>query len=175
MSRFYYSFFVVNLLAFVILFVWGDYKMLLNVELAAMGTLITTLGTYRGYKKHVEKRSKDIAPEDADRDDPDVIDKIEDPYGLYDDDDEIDTRDPEEIDVKEYVKETKKTLKKNRDWGEILRSSKGAVSIFRVVGYCVILYSFFYLVDKNIFHPFGFLIGIGLVPFTALVSAKKMV
>ncbi len=168
MSKFYFNIFVVNLVIFAILFAYGDFKLLINVELGALGSIITTLGSFHGYRKMVDKRSKDLKV-DEDEEDP-QLEKIEDPFGLYDDDEIIED---DTLDVKEFIKEEKKRMKMN--WGDIFSTFKANVSFFRIVGYIVIIYSFFYLLDKNLLHPIGFLLGISLVPVTLILRSKKIV
>ncbi|MCV6606763.1 MAG: hypothetical protein OIF32_01000 [Campylobacterales bacterium] len=168
MSRFYFSFFIVNLVVFIALFIYGEFQLLLNVEVAAVGSIITTLGSFHGYKKMVKNKAKDyevIDDEDEDRD----LNNLEDPYGLYDDDE---IKNDENLDIKKVVKEERAKLKTN--WGEVFSTFKANISFFRLAGYVTIIFAFFTLLEKDLLHPIGFILGLSLVPITVLIQSKKM-
>lgn len=166
--NFFFSFFTLNLIVFTVLFVYGDFKLLLNVEVGAVGSVLTTLGSYFGYKKMVEKKSKDYVVEDEE-DETDELERIEDPHGLYD---EKEVKEDDNLDIKEVIKEERSKMKTN--WSEIIGTFKGGVSFFRILGYIFIIYSFFFLLERDILHPVGFILGLSLVPITVILRTKKI-
>lgn len=125
-----------------VLFVLGDYKMLLSSQLAALGMLTVTLGSFRGYKALIQKQLDEFSEED---------------YAPYD---EIADLDEDE--------------KPKKDWKLIFQTFKGLISFFRLLGYGVLVFSFVYLHTKGSLSIVGFLIGISMVPFAALVSIKRL-
>lgn len=131
----------------VLCFVWGDYRLFISLELAALGGLTITLGSFRGYKKIIEAEAKKIH---------NFSDEEYEPY-----------------DAISGLNEPAKPQKK--DWALIFKTFKGLISFFRILGYAVLAFSVFYLINKGLFSPIGFILGTLLVPFSALVSIKKLV
>ncbi len=107
---------------------------------------IIVLASFKSYKNMVIKRLEaDAIP--ANIDDQDAIDKIDDPYNLYDEDN-ID----ENLSLKEIIKEEKKLLKKSRvGIKESVKNSAMSLSFLRVGAYLLFVLGFFYLLhSKNL-------------------------
>lgn len=101
---------------------------------------LVILASFKSYKNAVTNRIEaNLAT--VELDDRDLIDKIDDPFNLYDES-EIDNN----IDIQELIKEEKKLLKKSkRGFLETLKSSATAFSFYRLSAYIIFISGFFYL------------------------------
>jgi len=163
MRTFFLLFIAVNTLFLIGLAATQKFLWLLNIEVASTASLLITFGTFHGYRKMVEKRAATATPladEDAD-----ILDQIDDPYQLYDDEETS-----ESGDVKSVLKEEKARAKTRRNWGEIIRTFKGGLSPFRFLGYAALIGGFFLLLDNGFFEPISFAVGLAFVPLTAIAS-----
>lgn len=124
---------------------------LYNTQLAFFSTALIILGSFIGYSNSVKRQLENGNVGE------DILKKYEDPYNI-DDEEEID---------KEKLKELKKTKLK---WYEaILFSFKGGFNFIRILGYGFLIFSFIFLVKKNIFDVYSFLFGVSIVPAIALI------
>ncbi|RUM64619.1 MAG: hypothetical protein DSZ04_01950 [Sulfurimonas sp.] len=94
--------------------------------------------------------------------DRDLLDTIEDPHGLYDEE-SINEAPPEELDLKTIVKEEKSKIK-TFSVKSIKHGIRGSVSAFRIVPYIFLVLGFIAmknnsLLDLNVYLP-SLLIGI---------------
>ncbi len=124
---------------------------LYNTQLAFFSTALIILGSFIGYSNSVKRQLENGNVGE------DILKKYEDPYNI-DDEEEID---------KEKLKELKKPKLK---WYEaILFSFKGGFNFIRILGYGFLIFSFIFLVKKNIFDVYSFLFGVSIVPAIALI------
>lgn len=89
-------------------------------------------------------------------DDRELLDKIEDPHGLYDD---------EEEPVKPSAMEAVKKSTHN-----VLRSYKGALSPYRLASYAFLCISVLFLIRHTSFDAIAFLVGLSIVPLSSLLG-----
>jgi cytochrome c biogenesis protein CcdA len=102
--------------------------------------------------------------------DRDKVDEIDDPFDLYSQD--IEPIKEEELTpekIKEIIKEEKTKVKRN-SFKNTLFSAGGFVSIYRLLGYGILIFGFFALNNNNLFLPIPFLIGLGIVPIAVLLT-----
>ena len=119
-------------------------KVFANVETAFLSALLIIIGASYAYKKMIlAKVESGEYVEDRD-----LLDKIEDPHELYDDK-EINHAPPEELSLKEIVKEEKAKVKplnvKNMKQG-----IRGSLSLFRLLPYLFLILGFIALKNNNI-------------------------
>jgi len=113
---------------------------------AYLTSSLILIASFKSYKSMVDKRLSTDANV-AEFDDRDTIDKLEDPYNLYSEDEEID----ESISLKEAIKKEKKLLKKNRrSFSSFMKDSSRAFSFLRVGAYVIFVFGFFYLLKSNL-------------------------
>ena len=117
-----------------------SYDLFLNAQVAFLSSFFIILGSISSYKRFVEQR----IPTQMPADDRDELDKIDDPYNLYDEDQEIDT---ENTNIKTLMKDEKKRIRQN-SWKHFKLTSSAAVSIFRLAAYLFLVVSFVVL-SKN--------------------------
>ena len=135
---------------------------LVSSQLGFISSLLVTLSSYYGYKKMVERK---IAIGDIPKEERDELDKIDDKFELYDESEE-----EEERDFKEVIKEEKKRLKGFKNSAINLKKSFFAViSPYRLFSYLFLILSFLYLNKHHLLDIFGFVLGISVVSFVALL------
>ena len=147
-----------------------DEKVLLNTQIGFLSASLVMLGSMKSYKRMVDARVEhEVITTDIDRD---VIDKLEDPHDLYS---EERVEEPVE-DMRTAIKEEKKRLKANRrTLFEVLRDTKGALSLYRIGAYVLLILGFLYLNRHGLLHLPSYLLSIGLPPLIVafmLVSAR---
>jgi hypothetical protein len=140
----------------VILFsLYVGFDWLINTQAGFIGSLTVVALSLFGYKRMVESKVHDGSGRD-------VIDKIEDPYELYDE---------EETEQKgSKFKENVKHIK---------TSARGYLSIYRIGGYVVFFVLFLILVKNRYFAFLPFITGISIIPistlfYTVFQSYKKV-
>ncbi len=135
-----------------------DFLALLNSQVAFIASLLVVFGSFYGYKRMVEKRAKNFTGKD-------IIERMEDPYELY-----------EEMEVakksaKEIIEEEKRRIKKSESVKHFIKSGSAFASPYRLFGYGFLVLSILVLVRRDLFSPFAYLIGLGIVPVGAMVFA----
>lgn len=161
MKKFFIILFLLDFILVLYLVLNKESIYLLNTQIALIASLFITSGSFFGYKKLVLKRLKNY----ENSEDRDAIDKIEDPYELY-----SEVKNEKEIDAKELFEEEKKRIKGfKRSILNFVSTSSAFLSIYRVLGYIVLIVSVLVLMDKKIFDPIYFFIGLSIVPISALI------
>lgn len=122
---------------------------LANTLTAALGALAVVAGSFAAYRRMVQNRTEAEAA--AERD---AISKIEDPYDLYDEEDE---------------KPADQTPDKKLPLKERAKLMGGALSPLRLLGYVLLVLGFFVLDARGLFAPLPFLAGLLIVPGAALM------
>lgn len=119
------------------------------------------------YSKLIKKRVESKAYEDKD-----ALKKIDDPYDLYDDEEEI--VEDENFDLKEYIKEEKKRLKSKGTLKSTVSSSPALVSAFRIVPYIVLILGFIGLKNNHLLELVPFLSGLGVGVIAGFFIGKAL-
>ena len=71
--------------------------------------------------------------------------------------------------IKEIINDEKSKVNKN-SFKNTLFSASGFLSIYRVLGYGILIFGFFALNNNKVFLPIAFIIGLGIVPIGVLFS-----
>lgn len=147
---------------------------LLNTQVAFVSSLLVVTGSFLSYKKNIENRLSNIdstkTKEGVDRD---KIDEIDDPFDLYSDYEAVKEEDLTPEKIKEIINDEKSKLKKNSVKNAIF-SASGFLSLYRIVGYAILVFGFFALNNNGVFMPISFIIGLSVVPFGVLISKLKI-
>jgi len=146
----------------------GNMAWFLNTQIAFVSVLIIVIGSFLGYQRNISKQIQTFDENTKTSLDNDAIDKIEDPYDLYSDDgiqEEIEISTEEFVEI---VKEEKTKLKKNTIQNTI-KSASGFASLYRIIGYILLIVGFFYLNNNGYFNAIAYIVGISIVPATILV------
>lgn len=123
-----------------------SFMFFINLQIAYLSALFIVVGTSFAYRKMVRAQvsSEIITP------DRDLLDKIEDPHELFDEE-EINHAPAEELDLKKIVKEEKAKVKvlsvKNMKHG-----ARGSMSVFRLVPYAFLILGFIALKNNELLN-----------------------
>ena len=142
----------------VLLFYFYSFEVFINVQVAFLSSFFVILGASFAYKKMVQTQVEADNFEDK----RDLLDDIEDPHELYDDQ-PINDAPVEELDLKAIVKEEKAKIK-TLSIKSMKHGAKGSVSLFRLLPYLFLVLGFIALknnelLDIAIYLP-SLLIGI---------------
>ncbi len=143
----------------------GGNATLLNTQIGFITSSLVMLGSMKSYHSMVEGRlNVGFIPDDE----RDTLDKLEDPYDLYDDEK---IEDDKEKSLQEVVKEERENLKKNRrSFFDTAKDSKAAFSFYRLGAYVLLIFGFFYLNNNKILEIPSYLISL-FIPMVVIVIA----
>ncbi len=135
---------VVDIFIVVILYLLGAEYWLVNAQVAYLSSALIMLGSIKSYKNMVQGRLEVGSIPDDERD---TLDKLEDPYSLYDDE----PKDNDEKTLVEVVKEERANLKKSRrSFLQTTKDAKPSFSFYRLGAYGVLIFGFFYLNSNHL-------------------------
>ncbi|WP_419770001.1 MAG: hypothetical protein ACNI3C_11795 [Candidatus Marinarcus sp.] len=160
---------LLDLLVIIGCIIAGNYLWLINTQVAFISAMIITLGSFWGYKKNIENRvANTYLKEEELLEDRDAIDAIDDPYDLYS---EINETAPKELsahEIKEILSQEKKKVKQN-SFKNTVFSAQAFASIYRLVGYALLVLGFFVLNNNGILDIFAYLVGLFSVTLATLI------
>ncbi len=135
-----------------------SYKFFLNAQIAFLSSFFIVLGSMYAYKRLIEKRVDAGAFSDDNRD---AVDKIDDPYDLYDENEDsaLETQD-----IRTVIKEEKKKLKAN-NFQNTKRASGATMSAFRIIPYIFLVFGFIGLQNNQnlMIFPYLLFLLVGLI------------
>ena len=139
-----------------IVFGTGYWYWLFNFELAFASSFMIILGSLYAYRSMIIRRIQTHEPSSDDE----MLEKIEDPYALYDDE----TNNVEEDKaLSQIIKEEKLRLKQNKQsFKKTMKSSRGMFSPWRLIPYVFLVLSFIGLRNNHILDIPAFLIGLAV-------------
>lgn len=151
-------FFLDLCLAFII-YIWKGQVWLINSQVAFISSSLIMLASMKSYKNMV---SNALAVGAVSNDGRDTLDKLEDPYDLYDEQEVIE----DEKTLVEVVKEERANLKKGRRsiW-ETTKDAKASFSFYRLSAYAILVLGFFYLNSNQILEFIPYLSFLALPLF----------
>lgn len=166
-------FIFLDLCIFIYALVFQNNIWLLNTQVAFFASLFVTIASFLSYKRNIQNRLSNLdLSKTSKTEDRDKIDEIDDPYDLYSEYEEIPEEQLTPEKIKEIINDEKSKVKKN-SFKNTLFATGGFLSIYRILGYGLLLFGFFALNNNKIFLPIAFLIGISLVPMGVLISKLK--
>ena len=143
---------------------------LLNTQVAFISSLFIIIASFLSYRKNIQNRLSNLdlsqINEGIDRD---KIDEIDDPYDLYTQYKEIPEDELTTEKIKEIINDEKSKVKRN-SFKNTIFSASGFLSIYRILGYGILIFGFFALNNNKVFLPIAFIIGLGIVPLGILFS-----
>jgi hypothetical protein len=151
--------------------IFFDINMLYNTQIGFVSASFVMIGSMFSYRRMVKARIEHniITTDDS----KDVIDKLEDPHDLYSED----IVDDPDVDIREAIKDEKQRFKANRrSVFQVIKDTKGALSIYRVSAYILLVLGFLYLNRHGILYIPGYLFSLSLpmiVIVTVLVKDKE--
>ncbi len=115
-----------------------------NVQVAFLSSFLIIVASGYAHKRMVDGRIKNGIYAD----DRDPLDKIDDPHGLFDEE-EINDAPAEELDLKAIIKEEKKKIKPFSA-GNLKQGLKGSFTLYRIVAYLFLVFGFIALKNNNV-------------------------
>jgi len=156
----FFNIFIVDLFVVIGLFFY-DIKYLINSQVAFLTSLFIYIATFLSYKKNVLQNIQNYTTNQ-----PDEIEKIEDPYGLYDEQDL-------KLDSKEDFEKFKNSIKQN-NFKNLKKTIFSFFSILRLISYAIFIFAFFVLLRNQILDIFSYIAGLFIAPFGMLISKKAL-
>jgi len=152
MKKVLFALLLVDLALAFIIYIWKGQVWLINSQVAFLSSSLIMLASMKSYKNMVSNALNVGAVADDGRD---TLDKLEDPYDLYDD--EVEKLDEEKTLV-DVVKEERENLKKGRRsvW-ETTKDAKASFSFYRLTAYAILVLGFFYLNENQILELIPYL------------------
>ena len=145
----------------------------LNTQVAFISSLFIIIASFISYKRNIENRlanldlSKTYKNEDKDK-----IDEIDDPYDLYSEYEEIPEEELTPEKIKEIISDEKSKVKRDT-LKNTLFATGGFLSLYRIIGYGLLVFGFFALNNNKTFIPLAFILGLSVVPFGVLIAKLK--
>lgn len=141
----------------------------INLQVAFLSSFFIVVGSFIGYRKNIIKQSENYIIKD--QHERDTVDLIDDKFDLYG---EINESELTDEDVKNIISEEKKKQNIKDSLANTMKSFGAATSIYRIVGYFLLVFGFFGLKNNQILDPIVYLIGFLIVPIIALVVNFKI-
>jgi hypothetical protein len=164
MKRVINALLIVDIGIIIFCFLSGEREWLINSQIAFITSSLVIFASIISYKNMVNSRvDAGLIVADDNRD---TIDKLEDPYDLYSENDVVEN----EKSMREVVKDERANLKKNRRsiW-QVTKDSKAALSFYRLGAYLLLILSFFYLNNNNILDIGSYLFALSLPPVIVVI------
>ena len=128
----------------ILFFYFYSFEVFINIQIAFLSSLFVILGASFAYKKMVQTQVEADSFEDK----RDLLDDIEDPHELYDDE-PINNAPVEELDLKAIVKEERAKIK-TLSVKSMKHGARGSVSLFRLVPYLFLVLGFIALKNNEL-------------------------
>jgi len=124
---------------------------LLNSQVAFLSALFVILMSFLSYIKNINKQIELLGDLVDNRD---FIDELDDPYELYE----------------EEEGRAKKSSKAKISMKNLSKSKGAAFSIFRIIGYIVLIAGFMMLVKLHMFLILPYILGISIIPAGTIIA-----
>lgn len=168
-KKFAKLFFIIDAGVIIFCILSNNYIWLINTQVAFISSLFISLATFLSYKRNVSKRLKNIDYDAQLSNDRDELDKIDDPYDLYDEEEINEKKDFSASEIKDIIKEEKSKIKQN-SFKNTIYTSGSFISVYRIVGYVLLIFGFFSLNNNGIFNAMPYLAGLFIVPLSMLCA-----
>lgn len=130
---------------------------MLNFEAAYLSALLVIGATIFGYWQMVQGSGSAVPNHDLQ----DETERIDDRFGLWEEESF------ESEDAALVLKEEKRRLKSGkRGFREFLKTTKPALSLYRLGAYAVLIYILYKLVSNGVFEPLSYLSGVAAAALT---------
>ncbi len=140
----------------------------INFQVAFLSSLFVILGSSFAYKKMINNQVDSKMIEEK----RDLLDEIEDPHGLYDDE-PINNAPVEELDLKEIVKEERAKIK-TFSMDSAKHGARGSVSLFRLAPYLFLVLGFIALKNNELLDIAVYLPSLFVGIVVGSVSSKDL-
>ena len=145
-----------------------SFSFYINTQVAFLSSLFVILGSSFAYKRMVNNQVESKAVEEK----RDILDEIEDPHELYDDE-PINNAPVEELDLKAIVQEERKKIE-TFSFQSIKQGVKGGTSLFRLVPYLFLVLGFIALKNNELLDIAVYLPSLLVGIVVGSVSSKEL-
>jgi len=168
MRQVLFSLLLVDLFLVVILYFFKGDVWVINAQIAFFSSSFIMFASMLSYRQMVERGVKAGALLTSERD---TLDKLEDPYDLYDENHQVENQ---EKSLKEVVVEARQNLKKNRRslW-QTTKDAKASLSFYRLAAYGILILGFFYLNSHQLLVLLPYLTFLSLPPIIIVLMLIK--
>jgi len=165
MKKVILSLILANVIIMPLLYLLQGYVWFINAQIAFFSSSLVMLASMLSYQNFVRKGVQAGVGMGDNRD---LISQVEDPYDLYDEDD---NEPKKELDLKEVVAEERANLKKNRRsiW-ENTKDVKNSFSFYRISAYATLVFGFFYLNGNDLLTLLPYLTALSLPPIVIIYN-----
>ena len=151
---------VADMLLLTISLFLGTQSWVYSTQIGFISSTLVMIASIMSYRRMVNTRVEHgiITMDDS----KDTIDKLEDPFDLYSEEDIVNQ---EEEDLLSVVKDERKKLKENRrSLAQTLKDTKAALSVYRLGAYVILILGFMYLNRHTLLHIPTYLLALSLPP-----------
>ena len=164
---------IVDIGVIIFCFLSGERQWLISSQVGFITSALVIFASLVSYRNMVQSRlGKGIVVAEDNRD---TIDKIEDPYDIFSEE-EVSENDKEKP-MKEIVQEEKERLKRSkRSIWKMTRDSRAALSFYRLGAYGLLVLGFFYLNNNGNLHIASYLSALAIPPIivVSMLMHKKV-
>lgn len=137
-----------------------------NFTVAMLTSMAIVMGSLYSYRNMIQSRVGDIDPDDT----KDVIDMMDDPYDLYEEE-----RESEITDIKQMIKEEKARQKSNII-ENTTKNASAMVSVYRLIPYALLVLGFIALNNNQALEVLPYLVGLAVgIPMGYLLAKKLFI
>lgn len=136
----------------------------LNFEIAMLSTAMITAGSLYAYRNMIRSRSEMAEVDDG----KDIIDMMDDPYDLYEEE-----RQEEIQDIKTMINE-EKARQKQAIFKNTVQNASALVSVYRLLPYAFLIFGFMTLQNNQILQLIPYMTGLAFGILLGFFSAKKL-
>ena len=145
-----------------------SFSFYMNLQVAFLSSLFVILGSSYAYRKMVHTQVETKNYEDK----RDLLDEIEDPHGLYDDE-PINNAPVEDLDLKQIVKEERAKIK-TLSVDSMKHGVRGASSLLRLVPYLFLILGFIALENNDLLDIMIYLPSLLLGIIVGSITSKEL-
>lgn len=132
-----------------------------SFTVAMLTSMAIVVGSLYSYRNMINRRVADVDPDDN----KDIIDVIDDPYDLYEEE-----REQEISDIKQMIKEEKMRQKGN-SFDNTKKSASAWISMYRLIPYAFLVLGFIALENNHALELLPYMVGLAVgLPFGYLIS-----
>ena len=167
MRNFFVIFFLLDSIVVGFFIVMGKYLALLNVQVGSISALFVAMASFYTFKKNINHGAKDLENTILE-DEQDELDKIDDPYELYDNSD-INQKELTKEEIQAIIQEERKKQKQQPFFKGAFQNYKAIFSPVRLVAYLVLIMGFLWLNKNSYLDIFAYIIGLTVLPLASFV------
>jgi Ca2+/Na+ antiporter len=158
--------FLINIVLVIYFLIFGEENYIINLEFAYFTSSFVIFVTFQSYKNKILKGVDNY----ENHNEQDLVDKIDDPHGLWDDDTPINNQEEfTQQEIKEIIKEEKQKANKN-SFKNMFKSLPTFLSFYRFFGYALLIVGFLYLLRHQYFVHLPYFIGLSILPISVIIG-----